>query len=164
MSESLESLAERMRRGFGLRYAPWNRQVNADLDAFLQRAQEAERLATENGRLAQTHWDRAESAEARERKLREALTIIASLDGSSNADRYRVQAAVNIARAALRSLDSEGEGDELYELRAAFKEVVGYLHAYRKGADAGPEVGWAIRNFNEVADGLRSLDSEGGGG
>ena len=125
MSESLESLAERVRRGFGLRYAPWNRQVNANLDAFLQRAQEAEaelpglwqavkkseQRAQEAERALQACREltgdmldgerRAEAAEARERKLREALERIAN---DATPMGFKI-----IAREALRSLDSEGE-------------------------------------------------------
>lgn len=39
---------------------------------------------------------------------------------------------------------------DVQDIVEAFREVLGYAHAYRSGAPAGPEYGWAIRNFNEV--------------
>lgn len=37
----------------------------------------------------------------------------------------------------------------------AFREVLGYRHAYLSGADAAAEYGWAIRNFTEVCADVR---------
>ena len=48
---------------------------------------------------------------------------------------------------------------DVEDIKQAFIEVLGYHHAYRVcGDEAGPDLGWAIRNFNEVSA-LARLDS-----
>ena len=49
---------------------------------------------------------------------------------------------------------AEERGD-IDRIKDAFGEVIGYLHAYRSGAPAEPELAWAIRNFNEVCEDVR---------
>lgn len=55
---------------------------------------------------------------------------------------------------------TELEQDDLEALTSAFGEVLGYLRAYRvHGDEAANDLGWAIRNFNEVAESLREDSS-----
>jgi hypothetical protein len=115
--ESLEALAERVVTGLS-HYGSWRMQkpkreeALAALSTLLQRAQEAEREAdalTERVevrldedniyRVYDAEVERRQTAEARERMLREALETIIEIGETRD---------VKIARAALRSLDSEG--------------------------------------------------------
>jgi hypothetical protein len=131
--ESLETLAERVQEplntrpeGEGVVLISEDEALDAlaALTTLLQRAQEAE-LQRKVERQLRKEWKRErdgavvlmEKAEARERKLREALDrLVDAAEPFVPETRYSdelgdvLEGAIEIAREALRSLDSEGDG------------------------------------------------------
>jgi chromosome segregation ATPase len=106
----------------------------------------------------------ADTYERQVRELREALALC-------NADDLRLSGCACTPTekcylhgrivGPLLAATEEAPDVDLQDLTDAFREVLGYVKAHRTVEGGAPEeLGWAIRNFNDVAERLAATEGE----